>query len=189
MVADALKAPAMAAIRYVVKNEHDASHSSYTAFSGPPNEDNIHAWEDLIQPTFFSATEQELVNSGVQVDNAVQLREGGYLASLGVHHQLHCLRQFRLFLYQETFYPNLTQPHKRYLQGHLDHCIESIRLQVMCSGDLSLYTFTWDGVLATSNKPHARVRTHRKCVDWERLESWSLGRKVLLHPTLIRNEE
>ena len=77
-------------------------------FSGLPNDNNTKAWDDLIKRTvphlspmnrkltFFAATwfvasEEMLAMTGESIDNSVMLAEGGYLAGLGVYHDIHCL--------------------------------------------------------------------------------------------------
>jgi hypothetical protein len=90
----------------------------------------------------------------------------------------------RNFLYLSTGERPLSEDEHHYYQGHLDHCIEVLRISAMCAADLSLYTFTWpkqekfkflDG--------HAKAP--RKCVNWNQLEQWSLRRKISLTPTVI----
>lgn len=42
--------------------------------------------------TFFGATRSEMISANESVDDAVVLAErDGFLASLGVHHEMHCL--------------------------------------------------------------------------------------------------
>ena len=74
------------------------------------------------------------------VEDSVRLASGGYLAALGVYHQLHCLvrqfapfilisyktelttaeqRQLRLYLFAEVFYPNMTRANLDYFHGHM----------------------------------------------------------------------
>ncbi|KAM7213670.1 protein of unknown function (DUF3328) domain containing protein, partial [Rhypophila decipiens] len=127
---------------------------------------------------FFLATCEELDKSGDTCHDAVKPPDtaDGYLASIAVYHELHCLRQLRFYLYREHCYPNLTSPQQEYLMGHLDHCIEALRLTIMCNGNPALVSFTWDG--ARSNyKPAARSSTKSRCVDWKSVEAWSERRK------------
>ncbi|ORY16977.1 hypothetical protein BCR34DRAFT_597362 [Clohesyomyces aquaticus] len=176
--------PARESIDFMLKNEHATDHSVQSKYSGYPNDDNNKAWEDLIQPTFFGATEQEIMQAGDTVDDSVKLEDGGYVAALGVYHEVHCLRQLRLFLYSEHYYPNLTHDNILYLQGHLDHCLEALRMSVMCNADLSLYTFRWKA--ANDDRPYPKSNASRKCVNWDGVESWAMQRKVSLTPMLLR---
>lgn len=68
-----------------------------------------------------------------------------------------------------------------------DHCIETLRRNIMCKADGSIDTFVW-----TDTKPHKMSMKYtgmRTCVDWGKLESWALTRKVDSHPYIIRPGE
>ncbi|KAF2021504.1 hypothetical protein BU24DRAFT_417143 [Aaosphaeria arxii CBS 175.79] len=175
----------------VTSEEHSVDHSRHSKYSGPPNDENNKAWEDLIQPTFFGATEKELVAGNETVDDAVRIapadkpsESNEYLAALGVYHELHCLRQLRMHLYRDVYYENLTEANERWFFDHLDHCIETIRLSIMCQADLSLYTFTWK--TSTDTRPKAKSASKRQCVNWDEVQGWSMNRKISLWPRLLR---
>lgn len=40
---------------------------------------------------FFAATHSDLLEANEDIDTSVKLADGGYLAALGVYHELHCL--------------------------------------------------------------------------------------------------
>ncbi|KAF2475361.1 uncharacterized protein BDR25DRAFT_340146 [Lindgomyces ingoldianus] len=170
--------PELQSLQYTVKFEHATNHTQYSAYSGPPNDVNAVAWEALIEPL-------ELQHAGIRPETAVKVKDGGFIAALGVYHELHCLNKLRYFLYDRFSMPNVTQTALDYWTDHLDHCIEVLRISLMCTADLSLYTFSWpddpDAIFlnAHSNSP-------RKCVKWEQLERWSTKRKISLSPVLLK---
>jgi hypothetical protein len=41
--------------------------------------------------SFFNASLQELARAGERLENLAELTDGGFLASIGVYHELHCL--------------------------------------------------------------------------------------------------
>lgn len=108
------------------------------------------------------------------------------------------------FIYHKDFYyPNMTASDQEYHQGHLgaqhcvhiasianwsftcvDHCIETIRISLMCTGDISLYTFHWEN--DHQEKPTTRSNSERYCANWEKLQAWSLQRTVGMNPLLRR---
>ena len=45
----------------------------------------------IISGSFFSATYEELARAGETLENLAELTEGGYMASIGVYHELHCI--------------------------------------------------------------------------------------------------
>lgn len=65
-----------------------------------------------------------------------------------------------------------------------DHCIETLRISLMCSADISLYTFHWQEPHAT--RPSTKTASERHCVNWKALDDWSRSRAVELNPRLKR---
>ncbi|KAK3331274.1 hypothetical protein B0H66DRAFT_456316, partial [Apodospora peruviana] len=164
-------------------------------YAGLPNEANTKAWDDLIMPTFFSASLVDLRKTGESVNDSVRLAQGGYLAGLGVYHNIHCLRRLRIFLHSDYDYDNLTEANLKYFRGHLaniqspGHCIESLRRSVLCNADTTIYTFTWtDAKFVRPGvwRPESKSNQERKCVKWEAIEDWVNERRVPLNPVLLK---
>lgn len=44
----------------------------------------------------MAATTEELVSAGETVEDSVKLADGGYIAALGVYHEIHCLVSAKL---------------------------------------------------------------------------------------------
>ena len=82
----------------------------------------------------------------------------------------------RLWLYREVYYPNATREDELFMQVHLGHCIEALRVSSMCAADLGLYSFFWSDAGAT--KPTARSNAPRKCADWSAIDDWSRERMI-----------
>lgn len=43
------------------------------------------------QATYFAATKEELIAGDEHLASSVKLADGGYIAALGVYHEIHCL--------------------------------------------------------------------------------------------------
>ncbi|KAJ5465847.1 hypothetical protein N7530_009634 [Penicillium desertorum] len=162
----------------------DASVLRGNVYKGPPRPELDKAWQDLLFHANIRVSGEELAKSGVE---SIPLEDGsGYYGILDVFHQLHCLKYVRHFVFQD--YYNDTMP---WTPTHVDHCIDSIRQNLICNADLSLMTFHWvDDDMAP--KPSFR-RTH-ECVNWEKIQEWASKRsfnpddpKLLLHPKLAMN--
>ncbi|KAF2119245.1 hypothetical protein BDV96DRAFT_642282 [Lophiotrema nucula] len=179
--------PELKRLQQVVKNEHPEHGETFSAFQGPPSTLTAHAWNTLLQPFYFNATENEVSAGGLSPNVSVRVKDGGFLASLGVYHELHCLNQLRNFIYTHTGPPSFAENDMAY-HGHLDHCIEVLRLSVMCAADLSFYTFTWPKE-ENFTFLDAHSKSPRKCVDWEQIQDWSTGRKISLTPTVLYPDE
>ncbi|KAJ2969473.1 hypothetical protein NQ176_g8643 [Zarea fungicola] len=111
--------PAQKYVEYEVADRPAMEHGAYSKYSGPPTTEQDAAWDALIRPVYFNATLQEIEKAGESQTNLTELVGGGYPATLGVYHELHCLRQLRFYLFQDYYYPNLTQTELQYVQGHL----------------------------------------------------------------------
>lgn len=181
---DDIYSPAAGAITIVTEQREDThSHSDFT---GTPNDQNTKAWDKLILPGFFNATAQEILAIGASTEDSVKVADGGYLASLHVYHDVHCLRRLRLWLYRDIYYPHIDPARVVDMQTHLDHCIETLRRNTMCRADTSVDTFVWTNLAA--EKPAMMSTGMRKCVDWVKFEEWAVARKIDLHPYIIRQK-
>lgn len=57
----------------------------------------------MILATFFRTTKEELERAGESFENIAELPEGGYVATLGVYHELHCVVSASLVPLDMTF--------------------------------------------------------------------------------------
>ena len=140
-------------------------------------------------------------------DIAVAIPEGGgYIGTLNVFHELHCLKRLHQHMYSDYYWPHLDKHSREMNRLHngksrapsssgtarrtltrLEHCIDFLRQSSMCHGDIGLVTFEWN---ATSRIPVANATSHQ-CVNWVKLDRWTKERSVdmmkpgwLVHPTL-----
>ncbi|KAI8631540.1 hypothetical protein F5Y19DRAFT_473212 [Xylariaceae sp. FL1651] len=122
--------------------------------------------------SFFRASREEMERAGESIDDAVEIADGGYIAVLGVYHELHCLRHLRFYLYREHYYPNLTAEQMDYLHIHL----EALRKSIMCHGNSALFSFKWYG----KDSPRATVKSGGSsvCVKWDAIQQWSSSRAL-----------
>lgn len=142
-------------------------------------------------------------------DSAIQLPDGGYFGSLSVYHNLHCLvsslglpnkpsrtllgsyNQKHIYrnLYESHYYPSSTADEAGLRRLHILHCLDMLRADIMCWGDLTPFTMQWT---ENHRKPSANFSSARKCVNWDALSGWARERHIerlfepgyLKHPVL-----
>lgn len=103
------EAPARDFLEYEINSEHATEHTKHSKYSGTPTHAQDTAWDDLIRrmlnpalsPTsatdnrglamFFNASLEELQRGGEMVKNLAVVEGGGYAATIGAYHELHCL--------------------------------------------------------------------------------------------------
>ncbi|KAM3478486.1 hypothetical protein MY8738_005944 [Beauveria namnaoensis] len=100
-----------------------------------------------------------------------------YYALVEMFHQLHCLNIIRQATWPTDMYDkgwgeelqpmNVSESQGR---AHVDHCVETLRLSLMCFGDVTpMLLLTQDGTLNTST---ADFNVHHKCRNYEQIRDF-----------------
>ncbi|CZT18450.1 uncharacterized protein RCC_04295 [Ramularia collo-cygni] len=95
-----------------------------------------------------------------------------YVGILEVFHQLHCLNMIRMYTwYQVDKFSGIPDglsmsPLKNRM--HIDHCIESLRISLMCAGDVTPLLIREGGPVGSK----ADFNTHHRCRNFEKLNDW-----------------
>ncbi|KAI9685222.1 MAG: hypothetical protein M1822_004595 [Bathelium mastoideum] len=181
-------APAIEALEY---EEHVFSFEDriqeHSSFSGKPSPELDKSWHDLLNAENIKL-EPEIMKYYGREDIGVALPEGGgYIGTLNVYHELHCLKRLHQYMYPDYHWPELDDHQREMNRLHNEHCIDYLRQSAMCHGDIGLITYEWK---EGSRVPVANATSHQ-CVNWEKLDRWTKARTVdmmkpgwLVHPTL-----
>lgn len=146
----------------------------------------------------IQASETEVKLTNEDPAERLELVQGGYLGSIGVFHELHCLRRLYWHMYEDIYFPNYTETKRNYEKGHaskytdsavrkdksdysLGHCIETLRRSLTCQANTALYTFEWDEH-NTHSKQVLTSKAQRQCVKWDPVHEWAASRSVGLNP-------
>ncbi|KAF5511011.1 Cyclochlorotine biosynthesis protein O [Colletotrichum siamense] len=96
----------------------------------------------------------------------------GYVGLLEVYHQLHCLNIVRMYTwwqagkYDEPPVGLSNDPLKNRM--HVDHCLDALRIALMCWGDVTPLLVRLGGPAGA----RADFETHHKCRDFNAIENW-----------------
>ncbi|TGO30055.1 hypothetical protein BPAE_0008g00470 [Botrytis paeoniae] len=134
---------------------------------GPPSPELDEAWSRLLMNANVRVSAEDLEKAGVE---SIPLNDGSgkYYAILDVYHQLHCLKYIRHYMYKDIY--DDVQP---WTPTHVDHCIDSIRQNLMCNADTAMMGFRW---VNDSLEPKPNFRGQHECVNWESIEEWASER-------------
>jgi hypothetical protein len=204
---DMIHTPAREAISWVKKAQTNVIGVK-SPYAGHPSPDGDMAWRELLKNSNIRVSEDTLRKINMS-SIALQDGSGMYMGGLSVHHHLHCVvsissqkywwwhltdlllshsraeqKSIRRVIYRD--YYNLTD--EPVLWAHLDHCLEDIRLALMCNADASIITYDW---LPNYKRPWGNWHVEAECVDWEKLDGWAgkqafslFDQKSLVHPDL-----
>ncbi|OCL05572.1 hypothetical protein AOQ84DRAFT_273195, partial [Glonium stellatum] len=82
-----------------------------------------------------------------------------------VFHSLHCLNMIRKEIYRD-YYADLISM-RPFWKIHIEHCLEALRQNIMCTSDLTPLGLEWvNGIMPVFEQPHT-------CRDFERLRAWA----------------
>ncbi|KAI3323785.1 hypothetical protein HD806DRAFT_522347 [Xylariaceae sp. AK1471] len=188
--------PANEAIEYeMTELENGFAHES--VYRGPPTPEREKAWERLWRTGDYRFPEEQLslINRTVDLGNNRTLKpwhdgKGGYHGQLEVFHQLHCLNLIRQYTWRDWYFrhPDIVRISGDMAASdvearmHTDHCIEAVRLALMCHGD------TTPAITVMNPKaPRGEMSDFspaKKCRKFEKLQEWSV-RNALNYPPLI----
>ncbi|KAE9401368.1 hypothetical protein BT96DRAFT_773808, partial [Gymnopus androsaceus JB14] len=147
-------------------------------YRGTPTPELDAAWDRITLPAVqpLSISRETLLKIGkVDKPSLVRYLEedgGGYMASLEVVHQLHCLNMLRKYTYND-YYKEFDKaftvdPEK--FRTHLDHCVEILRQELMCIADVGVITYEWvDGW----ELPYPDFNTVHQCRNFEKVLDWA----------------
>ncbi|CAI6289800.1 unnamed protein product [Periconia digitata] len=168
--------PATETIEYerVVLNRSIETDNVFAGERTPAMEE---AWADLIKPMALKLSKEEVERVGLTSltgKDTISFKDGsGYLAEMGVYHELHCVKHLREHLYRD--FKHMPEHEYKRERIHVDHCLEYFREQAMCRGDSTIAFFVWNSGIPKSTKD-----TTNECVKWGPLNAWAESRMVTL---------
>ncbi|KAH7413046.1 hypothetical protein BKA64DRAFT_703154 [Cadophora sp. MPI-SDFR-AT-0126] len=156
--------------------EYDPASPQYI---GASHEEMDKAWAELLSGQYLVLSEEE----AQELEKPVAIR-GYYLAELEVMHSLHCLNAIRKALDPQYYSEHDENPLPENLQRiHVEHCIEQLRQNIQCAGDLTPVPLRPFG-----EEPHKNLigtpQVHT-CRDWGNFRNWYTHRG-LEHGTVNR---
>ncbi|EED15383.1 conserved hypothetical protein [Talaromyces stipitatus ATCC 10500] len=180
-----LYSPAESTLEYETKvfPENIWTKSPYmTGGNGLPSNETDGLWDDLYKYGIVKVNAEEasnLPNSTAELPH----ESGFYVIEIDVFHQLHCLNYIRKALYPDRYMHEFRDAYdtegKRNYSGHdarhYDHCIDSIRLAMMCHADISIIPWQFD---PAKEYPTPKLEVAHTCRNFDAVHDWAKSRAV-----------
>ncbi|KAI8193446.1 hypothetical protein CCHR01_12062 [Colletotrichum chrysophilum] len=167
--------PALEAVEYVQMDFNDAFNST-SIYRGLPTPEREQAWFDLTYKHAVEIPPERLAGlNRSEEDHLKHVPEDvgdGYVALLEVFHQLHCLNMIRVYTWwQVGKYDKIpvglsNDPLKNRI--HVDHCLEALRISLMCFADVTPLMVRIGGPAGA----RADFNTHHKCRNFDKISDW-----------------
>ncbi|PCG89627.1 Protein of unknown function DUF3328 [Penicillium occitanis (nom. inval.)] len=177
----AAASPVMEAVEYEWKTfENDFFHDSI--YRGHPTVELEKAWDDLWNYGAFNVPKDMLpkLNKSTTGWREVPEEKGGGVAGLlEGFHQIHCLNLIRQYTYRDEWdYSALPSfdGSPQLVRHHVDHCIETLRINLMCTADVTPYLIEINPARRLGEDPN--FNTLHKCRKWDKLVEWAKEHEV-----------
>ncbi|KAI1337303.1 hypothetical protein F5Y15DRAFT_425905 [Xylariaceae sp. FL0016] len=183
--------PSLHDVRYEATLKYNISHELYRPLTDPAyvGEPSPEIDADLAVDVFVTPDEQERLGGGLFLDKDTGL----HLAEVTVFHDLHCMVtmlpstpvitldstiDFTQNFIRKSFYPDyyVEMTSHRTWRAHLEHCIDAVRLSLMCAGDMTLIPVKWS---ENRNWIMPIFETVHTCRDFDALRAWALERDAV----------
>ncbi|KAK1660106.1 hypothetical protein BDP55DRAFT_677759 [Colletotrichum godetiae] len=159
-------------------------------YRGKPRPELDAAWDELVLYSNLRVKADDLrkINrTSVRLSDASGQLTDYYWSGLNVHHQIHCLKLVRQALYPDYYFKGNVKL-KRHLEDHIDHCVDNIRMTLMCKADISIGSYDW---VDNNRRPLTNFRTEHSCYNWDLVNNWARDRHfdiydntTIIHPFL-----
>ncbi|KAF7589386.1 hypothetical protein BBP40_004329 [Aspergillus hancockii] len=117
-------------------------------YRGRPTNQTEAAWEALFMAPGINIPQEKFTrlhkSSDVNWLRTPEEKGDGYVGYLEVFHQLRCLNLIRLRIHQKEYEEEFGHPPEQFdrkkaalTATHIDHCLETLRLNVMCTADVT----------------------------------------------------
>ena len=117
---------------------------------------------------------------------SIPLSDGsGYIAGLDTTHHLHCLISIRHALAPDYYADEIATMYKpagEVYPTHIAHCLEILRMMILCKSDGSLFTYAWS---MEQKAPLTNFAVEHTCTNWERLTGWARENSFNIHDDLL----
>ena len=138
-----------------------------------------HAWATISDTRPFGISRAAIIGLGKDPLTAVKFNDdfglGGetYAGRLDVFHQIHCLDALRREAYWDYYYahkyPGGVNSTSALHKLHLSHCVYYLLQNIMCAGNVDIYTHFWTDTL---DGPWPDFQISHKCRSFDTILDW-----------------
>ncbi|KAL2061367.1 hypothetical protein VTL71DRAFT_7640 [Oculimacula yallundae] len=151
-------------------------------YRGIPTPEREALWEDLWHKGAIEVPIDKLAilnktDTGMNYKHVPESIGTGYVAQVEVLHQLHCVGMLRKWSYKEYWTDRgldlpgvVAGKNPALLRMHLDHCLEVLRLNIMCTSDTTPILIELDPKAPFGER--ADFRTNHKCRNFWAIHKW-----------------
>lgn len=131
------------------------------------------AWHSLLSSMMIRVSPSELRSQTSASSIPLADGSGDYIASLGVYHELHCVKLLKHWLHKDHYLKDWEDEKVEQYWKHLNHCLDWIKTAALCRSDTTLTTLSWNGTRLDTEYP-----VEYTCAKPDSLFQWADQRAV-----------
>ncbi|KAK1982134.1 hypothetical protein LZ30DRAFT_591290 [Colletotrichum cereale] len=176
--------PLLESVEYEERNWESNHEKKILGFTGPPTAEMEAKWRGIVEVPGVTIPPERITSLNRSInDGFMPISPSdpslGYIAGVEVFHHLHCLNVLRQYIWRDS-YPNDLIPSLlkfnslAVAQKHADHCIDTLRQALMCTGDITPYlVYKKETPYSTSDVPvREDFQAFHKCRNLSKLLKW-----------------
>ncbi|KAG2068285.1 hypothetical protein BDR04DRAFT_1079564 [Suillus decipiens] len=189
-----LYSPANEVIESIGLVRFNGSLDAPSIYRGSPSPELDAAWDDIaVDARPVRLTLDQLLRTGEKPSPAMAVYPdeygGGYMATIEAIHLLHCTNMLRRAswgdYYRSSDYSIHDSPEA--FRTHLDHCIEMLRQDIMCRGDVTMVTYDW---VEGAEYPTPDFNVLHQCRNFQKILDWVDKHRVVVPKSdMVRLED
>ncbi|KAG2127963.1 hypothetical protein DEU56DRAFT_742122, partial [Suillus clintonianus] len=172
----------------------NGSFDATSIYRGTPNPELDAAWDAISDDArSVRLMPDELLRSGEKPSPSMARYPdeygGGYMATISAIHMLHCTNILRRASYGDYYRSSdyALNGSPEIWRTHLDHCIEMLRQNIMCRGDVSMVTYDW---VEGDELPSPNFDVPHQCRNFEKILDWVDEHRVIVPKSkMVRLED
>jgi hypothetical protein len=183
-----LYSPANEAVESIGIIRFNGTLDAPSIYRGGPSQEIDAAWDRISHDArLVRLTLEQLLRTGEKPSPSMARYPdeygGGYMANVEVIHQLHCMDMLR----KASWGDHANSSDKNFWRIHLDHCIEMLRQNIMCRGDVTMITYDWvEGV----KDPFPNFNIPHRCRNFDNVLKWIDEHRVFMPKSkMVRLED
>ncbi|KAL0934572.1 uncharacterized protein CTRU02_211371 [Colletotrichum truncatum] len=183
--------PLLEAVEYEERDFESGLALDNSGFTGLPTAEMEAKWEGLAQVPGVLIPSDRVPYLNRSVDQGFvpaisSSPSSGFVGGVEVFHHLHCLNMLRQYIwrdsYPENIIPSLLKLNSpEVARNHTNHCIDTLRQALMCTGDVTPYLVYKTEVSVESKSPiREDFQASHKCRKFPKLLDWMMKNGVVI---------
>ncbi|CAN8102768.1 unnamed protein product [Discula destructiva] len=166
------------AVEYRMETTYASEDYPDSEYQGWPNDRKDKLWDRYEDGNYFWVNASTASKLPFPTEHApAEGHTEDYIVGLSVFHVLHCLSVLRRHIYPRRYNSSMVNADGTVDFGkwhHVDHCLETVRRDILCHADTGATTWEWIDRTQMTIRPE----TKHVCRNFDKISEWAYERHI-----------